>query len=254
MGDGILQSWMPDPRRAVMCGRSSWAFSLELVRCASTVCQHSVLVGYSHQVRLSTRRCAIDTRTRIVKAATEILLEGKGERPSVRAVAARAGIGASTLRHYFPTQRELMSAMLTAMYDESLPDGRIRDTAAPARRRLMESLWSMLDPVSSVTEARAVWDGVFTSFIGPEASEQSRAGYLVLEREALRRVQAWLAILEEEGVLPKGDNPARARFLLTVVDGLSIERALADSGSRIENERATLAFAVDAVLAGAVAD
>ena len=197
------------------------------------------------------RRCTIDTRSRIIKAATEILYGGEGEKPSVRAVAARAGIGASTLRHYFPTQQSLMSALLTAVYDESLPDDRIRDASAPARLRLIDSLWSILDPVASAAQARAVWEGVFSSFIGPSASDQARAGYVVLEREALRRIEAWLAILEAEGALRQGDNPARARFLLTVVDGLSIERALAASGSRIENERATLAFAVDAVLAKA---
>ncbi|WP_275426032.1 TetR/AcrR family transcriptional regulator [Microbacterium sp. KCTC 39802] len=186
-----------------------------------------------------------------MKAAMEILYDGTGERPSVRTVAARAGIGASTLRYYFPTQRALMDAVLTAVYDESLPDERIRDTSAPARQRLIDSLWSILDPVASVTEARAVWEGVFSSFIGPTASDESRAGYLVLEREALHRVEAWLAILEAEGTLKPGDNSARARFLLTVVDGLSIERALAASGERIEGERATLAFAVDAVLAEA---
>ncbi|WP_240658497.1 hypothetical protein [Microbacterium sp. CPCC 204701] len=144
-----------------------------------------------------------------------------------------------------------MDALLTAVYDESLSDERIRDTSAPARRRLIDSLWSILDPVASVTDARAVWDSVFSAFIGPSASDQSRAGYLVLEREALQRIEAWLAILEAEGALKPGDNAARARFLLTVVDGLSIERALAASGSRIEGERATLAFAVDAVFGNA---
>jgi hypothetical protein len=142
-----------------------------------------------------------------------------------------------------------MDAVLRAAYEESMPDGRIRDVSAPARQRLADSLWALLDPVASVAEAREVWERVFASFIGPSASDESRAGYVALEREALHRIEAWLVMLEEEGALSPGDNAARARFLLTVVDGLSIERALAASGERIEGERATLAFAVDAVLA-----
>ncbi|MFB4353472.1 helix-turn-helix domain-containing protein [Microbacterium sp. LS_15] len=186
------------------------------------------------------------TRERILAATTEMIREG-AERLSVRAVAARAGIGASTLRHYFPTQRDLLNASLTATYDEAMPDERIRDTSVPPRERLRECLLRLLQPFGGPDAARDVWLSIFEAFAGPDATPEARAGYEVLEAQAARRVGAWLAILETEGALVAGDNARRTQFLLTVVDGLSIARALPRRATHLEDEAATLARAVDAV-------
>lgn len=180
-----------------------------------------------------------------------ILKDGSGEKPSVRAVAARAGVGASTLRHYFPTQRELLYTVLGAVYEGAMPDERIRDGSIPARERLIECVWRMLEPFGSDAEAREVWGTLFTTFFGPDATDDARAGYLVLARQADLRVESWLAILEDEGALPKGDNMQRAHFLLTVVDGLSIGRAFPGDDARLRAETATLTMAVEAVFATA---
>ena len=188
----------------------------------------------------------MSTRDRIVAATTEMMQEG-APRLSVRAVAARAGVGASTLRHHFPTQRDLINAALTATYDAAMPDERIRDTSLPARERLRECLRRLLDPFNTPADARDVWTGLLGMFAEAESDPNIRAGYDVLVKQAERRVRAWLAILEEEGVLAPGDNGQRAELLLTVIDGLSIARALPASEQRLEEETQTLAFAVDAV-------
>lgn len=188
----------------------------------------------------------MSTRDRIISAATEMMQEG-APRLSVRAVAARAGVGASTLRHHFPTQRDLINAALTATYDAAMPDERIRDTSIPPRERLRECIRRLLDPFGTPAEAREVWTNLLRTFAEAEADPNTRAGYQVLVAQAERRVGAWLAILEEEGALPPGDNARRSDLLLTVVDGLSITRALPTTGSRIEEETATLGFVIDAV-------
>lgn len=186
------------------------------------------------------------TREKIVDAATDIIRNG-GTRPSVRAVAARAGVGASTLRHYFPTQRALLDAALTALYTEAMPDARIRDTSVPARERLLECLWVLLEPFGTEEQARATWRTVYETFIAPEVTDEARAGYLVLVMQAQRRVESWLAILESEGALVPGDSAARSRFLLAVIDGISLDRAMLPSPARVEFEASTLALAVNAV-------
>lgn len=186
------------------------------------------------------------TRERILAATTEMIREG-AERLSVRAVAARAGIGASTLRHYFPTQRDLINASLTTTYDEAMPDERIRDTTVPPRERLRECLQRLLEPFGAPEAARDAWLGIFEAFAGPDATPEARAGYEVLEAQAARRVGAWLAILEDEGVLAPGDTARRTHLILTVVDGLSIARALPRRSTHLEDEAVTLARTVDAV-------
>ncbi|WP_268958112.1 TetR/AcrR family transcriptional regulator [Occultella kanbiaonis] len=188
----------------------------------------------------------MSTRDRIIAAATAMMQEG-APRLSVRAVAARAGVGASTLRHHFPTQRDLVNATLTATYDAAMPDERIRDTTVPARERLRGCLQRLLDPFAAPTEAREVWANLLRTFAAADADPKTEAAYGVLVDHAERRIAAWLAILEEEGVLLPGDIARRADFLLTVVDGLSIARALPLSDQRLEVETTTLGFAVDAV-------
>lgn len=188
----------------------------------------------------------MSTRDRIIAAATTMMQEG-APRLSVRAVAARADVGASTLRHHFPTQRDLINAAITATYDAAMPDERIRDTSIPPRERLRECIWRLLEPFSNPADAREVWTNLLRTFAAAESDPNTRAGYEVLVTQAERRVSAWLAILEDEGVLPPGDNARRSDFLLTMVDGLSIARALPPSDTRLEDEAAALGFAVDAV-------
>lgn len=137
---------------------------------------------------------------------------------------------------------------MTTLYTDSFPDDRIRDRSVPARERLLECLWHLLEPVGVSTDAREMWAGVFDTFIGPAATDQARAGYLVLEQKVRGRVLGWLAILEEEGALRPGDNERRADFLLAVVDGLSVARALPAVASRLAAETYSLQTAVDAVV------
>lgn len=44
-----------------------------------------------------------------------------------------------------------------------------------------------------------------------------------------------------------GDTPARSRFLLAVIDGLSLDRAILPAPARLQFEASTLRLAVDAV-------
>ncbi|WP_344738101.1 TetR/AcrR family transcriptional regulator [Microbacterium awajiense] len=189
----------------------------------------------------------IGTREKILEAAAEIVRDD-GERPSVRAVAARAGVGASTLRHYFPTQRALIGAVLTELYTDAMPDARIRDTTLPARDRLLECLWALLEPFGSEEEARQTWKTIYETVIAPEASDQARENYMLLVRQAERRVESWLAILDAEGALVPGDIPALSRFLLAIIDGVSLDRAMMTGAARLEYDASTLRIAVDAVL------
>lgn len=211
-----------------------------LAHCTSTL--------YQSVVFPRAKEDAISTREKIVQAATEIIRGGTAS-PSVRTVAARAGVGASTLRHYFPTQRALIDATLQAFYAEAMPDARIRETTIPPRERLAECLAALLEPFSDERQARETWKTVYESFISPSATEDARQAFVVLARQAEMRVASWLSILEEEGALPAGDTDQRAHFLIAVIDGLSLDRALPPLHARVDAEARTLRMAVDAVFA-----
>lgn len=188
------------------------------------------------------------SRDRILQAAMAMFGENQGARLSVRAVAARAGVSTGSLRYHFPTQRVLQDAVLAGIYDVIAPDDRIHDRSTPARDRLLDCLRQVLALAGVGEQARAGWGEIFRTYIEPEPTEESRAAYLAIEREAQRRVEYWLTVLRSEGALAEGDDSRRARFLVTVLNGLSIARALPSEESILATETETLHAAVDHVL------
>lgn len=191
----------------------------------------------------------LGTRDKILHAAMVMFGEDPGSRLSVRAVAARAGVSTGSLRHHFPTQRVLQETVLTRVYDLVIPDDRIHDVSVPARERLVDCLRRVLGPAATGQQARSAFISMVESFIRPEPTADTRAAYLAIERESQRRVEYWLTVLTKEGAVAEGDLGQQARFLLTVVNGLSLERVMPADESLLARETATLQLAVASVLA-----
>ncbi|MCP3427127.1 TetR/AcrR family transcriptional regulator [Rothia sp. AR01] len=192
----------------------------------------------------------LGSRDRILWAAASMLGEGPGAALSVRGVAARAGVSTGSLRHHFPTQRELMDAVLAIVYDMVLPEGSLHDSSIPARERLLSCLRRLLAPegAEAAGGAREAWLTVVERYIRPEPTAAIRAEYAAIDRELHRRVEYCLNVLRDEGAVPPGDNARRARFLMTVVDGVSIAQALPSEAADPRTEREVLGMAVDCVL------
>ncbi|GAA0228640.1 TetR/AcrR family transcriptional regulator [Cryptosporangium japonicum] len=186
-----------------------------------------------------------DRRTQIVAAARELLGENAERALSVRSVAARAGVGASTLRHYFPTQRELYRAVFDTAYDETARDLRIDDPDVPAVDRLVECLAQLLPPHLPFE----TWVVVLSGMVGSDSTADSRLAWTSFVERSRVRVVDWLTRLEQEGAVAPGPVERRARLLLVVVDGLSIGRML--QGHRAEQEELdVLRDAVEAIVTG----
>ncbi|MBP0459756.1 TetR/AcrR family transcriptional regulator [Streptomyces montanisoli] len=194
------------------------------------------------------REAGPGSRDKIVHAAMTMVGEDPGARLSVRAVAARAGVSTGSLRYHFPTQRALQEAVLAALYDAITPGDLIHDRSVTAEERLVGCLRQVLSVAGVGEQARAGWSEIFKAYIEHEPTEDNRAAYLAIEREAHRRVEYWLAVLGDEGAVPEGDNARRARFLETVLAGLSIARALPSEESILATETEVLRAAVDHVL------
>ncbi|GAA4208665.1 hypothetical protein GCM10022252_74100 [Streptosporangium oxazolinicum] len=190
----------------------------------------------------------ISSREKVLVAAAMMLAEDPGALLSVRAVAARAGVSTGSLRFHFPTQRELQEAVLAKIYGHFFPDDPIHDRSLPARDRLVNCLRQLLAPIGVGQQAREAWSQVYQTYITADPSEDARAAYLAIAREEGRRVEHWLAVLVDDGALPRDDHARHARFLLTVLGGLSIERALPAEESILKSETETLYMAVDYVL------
>lgn len=193
-------------------------------------------------------RQKLSSRDKVLLAAMELFGEDPATRLSVRAVAARAGLSTGSLRYHFPTQRALQDEVLTRLYDLVAPDDRIHDRSTPARDRLVDCLRQVLSRGGVGEQARQGTRKVVEEFVVPEPTEEIRTAYLAIEREMRRRAEYWLAVLTDEGALPEGDNTRRAKFLLTVLNGLGFERALPADDSILQSETDTLYTAVDCIL------
>ena len=188
------------------------------------------------------------TRERILRAAAEMIAEDATTTLSVRAVAARAGVSTGSLRFHFPTQRALQDEVLTRIYQHVIPDDPIHDSSRPARERLVDCLRQVLAAAGVGDEARKAWGAAYEHFIAPEPSDKVRGAYLAQERVSAGRVEYWLGVLADEGAVPREDLARKARFVLTVLNGLSVQRALPSGESVLHGESETLYTAVDAVL------
>ncbi|MFD5829856.1 TetR/AcrR family transcriptional regulator [Lentzea sp. NPDC060358] len=187
-------------------------------------------------------------RQQIVDAARAILAEDPESTLAVRAVAERAGIGASTLRHYFPTQQALHEAIFTTALGDAPSDLRIHDTSVPAEARLRECLVQLLPPPQPMSRAAA--DRVLTvlgTTFGSGGTAEARNAWGAHTARTLGAIAGWLRVLAEQGVVAEADVQRRARFLLTVVEGISLSRIVPVARPGEEEEEGVLDDALSVV-------
>ncbi|HEV7950632.1 MAG TPA: TetR/AcrR family transcriptional regulator [Glaciihabitans sp.] len=188
------------------------------------------------------------TRDRILIAAATMLGEDPTARLSVRAVAARAGVSTGSLRHFFPTQQVLIDTVVAGIYRLAAVGEPIRDTSIPAEDRLIACLQQILGHVGTGEQAREMWRGLSQAYFEHATSANDAETYLALERGGRHHIEQWLHVLRDEGAPVTHDIEGSARFLSSVLNGLSIERALPADGPRATFEHETLRRAVTAVL------
>lgn len=164
----------------------------------------------------------VDRREQILAAARELAASGGLAAVSVRSVATRAGIGASTLRHYFPKQQELHDAVLGATFDANLRDLRIAETAVSAEDRLVECLWQFLPPRGADELSLAQWAAQVTAVLQPDASAEVVRVWVLLVARGRERVALWLEQLADEGIVERALIQRHVRLLLALIDGVGI--------------------------------
>lgn len=190
----------------------------------------------------------LGSRDRILWAATTMLGEGPAGILSVRAVAARAEVSTGSMRHHFPTQRELMDAALGVVYDVLLPEGSIHDRSLSAHERLVACLQRLLAPAGDEVDSRDAWRRAYERYVADEPTHAARDEFLAIDREIRRRLDYCLRVLQDEGAVPAGDNSAWVQLLLSVVNRLSIAQVMPMEVPRVQAELDTMRLAADYVL------
>ena len=162
-------------------------------------------------------------REQIVEAAGEVLAARGIGGLSVRAVAAQAGVGASTLRHYFPTQQDLHDAVLGQALDAQLTDRRIHDATVPSDERLAECLLQFLPDSDAQIPHLHGWFGMYAAALAPGHTETGVSVLHALTAGGRRRVEQWVRDSVEGTSTSIPDPAGTALRLLILVDGISLQ-------------------------------
>ena len=175
------------------------------------------------------------SRSRLLEAATELLVDGGPRAVTADAVAERSGVAKSTLYRHWPAVDDLMlDAIRSNMPEVSPPEPTL--CFEDALRRVVD------DVVASLAEPE--WRRILPALLSLQYHSPELADALAADREdkvalmddLLRRGVA-------EGLLPEGIDPL---MMLDVVIGPLVLAALS---GRVEALEATGAFVVGRVLA-----
>lgn len=157
---------------------------------------------------------------------------------SVRAVAKEAGIGASTLRHYFPTQSDLHEAIARGSMDVAVKDFSITDSSLDPAERLFECCAQFLPTHEHREMQLELWLTMHISALGPERRAVTRRLLEYGHDFTYQCLHRWLGVLAEEGHIDPAEAAPSSIALFTMLDGLALH-------SIVTPERVTVDGALD---------
>lgn len=165
----------------------------------------------------------VSQRARILRLALELMAQGGAEAMSMRDLAGAAEMNVATLYHYFPSKRDLLTAVLEEpeyrkMLDGELP-GASQGGPAEDLALLLQQSWQVMLEVQDYVRVM-----VGEALRGDDAARSVGSGLLGTTEAGL---QQWAAdVLHERQ--PKR-AAAIARMLRAVIVGVFIEQLADDS-------------------------
>lgn len=141
---------------------------------------------------------------------------------SVRAVAREAGIGASTLRHYFPTQSDLREEVVRASMDTAVNDFSITDSAVDPADRLFECCAQFLPSHEERDMQLELWLSMHITALGPDQRAVTRRLLEYGHDFTYERLHRWLGALSKEGHIDPAEVAPSSTALFTMLDGLAL--------------------------------
>ncbi|MFC9649997.1 TetR/AcrR family transcriptional regulator [Streptomyces sp. NPDC059892] len=191
---------------------------------------------------MSRREEIIDAALRLARA------EGVGAL-SVRAVANAAGIGPTTLRHYFPSQAELYQAVAGAVVGGSLDDLAIADDTREPVQRLYDCLLQFLPPAEHQEAVLGGWFELYRLALGPEPLPAVHGLLESGHHSSTRVLRRWLGTLADQGHVVPDEVDTHATRALALIDGLHLNLLLGPERVDLEGAKDALRWFAERVVA-----
>lgn len=171
---------------------------------------------------MSPRTAPEDRHEQILDAAQELLTQHGRSGLSVRKVAAAAGIGASTLRYYFPTSNDLILAVVKRNIDSAILDLRIADSSLNPEERLQECLAQFMPQPGTENTALTIWATTITAAIGTGHDPLAKQTLGALSLHGKEIIMRWTTLLANEGTKFTHTHEEMADIITAQSYGLSL--------------------------------
>jgi AcrR family transcriptional regulator len=179
-------------------------------------------------------------RARIVDSAVLVMADAGLAGVTVRAVSAAAGVGMGTLRHYFPTQRELHAAVVQHTMDATIDDFAIHDTSLDPGERLVRCVLQFLPVDASDGPVLEVWFGLYRHAFEPGGNSMARVFLELTVKRSHERIRAWLEQLADEGAVARDRIDESVLLLGALMSGTCLEIITPGSAMTVDAGRALL--------------
>lgn len=167
---------------------------------------------------------------------------------SVRAVAREAGVGASTLRHYFPTQSELHEAVARQSIDTVVDDCSIADSSLDPGERLYECCTQFLPTHERREFQLELWFSMHLRALGPERRAVSRRLLEHGHEVTYGCLHRWLNTLADEGHLDPAEVAPSASSLFTTIDGIALHSIITPETMTVDAAHEQLRWTISRIL------
>lgn len=168
---------------------------------------------------------------------------------SVRGVAREAGVGATTLRHYFPTQAALHHALSTELVTSVLKDLAIEDDTEDPAVRLYDCLEQFLPEPSREISSRGHWFDLYRTALAPDAAPALKNVLRSAHGASTAAVRRWLMVLAGQGHVAEEDIDDHAAYVLAMINGLHLCAVIEPERFDLPRERRLLRWYVHQLLA-----
>ncbi|WP_166821508.1 TetR/AcrR family transcriptional regulator [Brevibacterium limosum] len=189
-------------------------------------------------------------RDEIIAAAIRL---AEGSQPgqanlSVRAVAKEAGVGPSTLRHYFPSQSDLHEAVALKSIDTVINDFSIADTALDPADRLYECCAQFLPTHEHRDVQLETWFSMHLHALGAEKRAVSRRLLEHGHQVTYDSLHRWLNLLAEEGHVDPAEVAPIAKALFTSIDGIALHSIISPGTMTVDAAHEQVRWTIDKLL------
>jgi AcrR family transcriptional regulator len=167
---------------------------------------------------------------------------------SVRSVAAAAGVGATTLRTYFPSQALLYRAVAERLVSHALSNDWIQDAALAPADRLHASLRQFLPNPANRQYALTMWFELMTLAVGPDANAEVLGLVHSGNDESIAIVTRWFTRLAADGCVLRETPEVLADRFGTIVNGLQLGLLLDKDEAALDRAEETLRWFVKQAL------